>query len=265
MRHAPLAIGFSFLFALGLAAEAAAATLERGPYSVDKLDIQTFSGSLTIEVGTSSETSLTLEGPEEALEAIDISESDDRLIVQGPARSSSTSVTVVGDTTVVVTGSGHTEVIIGSASTDGAPEETVSLRLAAPAGTALAVSRFVGTATIGDLDAPVQFELLGGTVDAGRVGSAQVDVRGSGDIRLAQVRGDLGMTIQGSGSIVVEDGTVQDLVGEIQGSGTLRFGGRANTARLGINGAGTVDVAHVEREPQTRINGAGTIRVGNWR
>ena len=70
--------------------------------------------------------------------------------------------------------------------------------------------------------------------------------------------------VERDNAIEVANGAVGELSGRINGSGSLRFNGRAETAEVAINGAGTVELAHVDAEPRTHLAGAGRISVGNW-
>lgn len=261
---------FGFLVLLltvsGTAGPTAAAELEFGPFDQSNAVIDSFSGIVVVDIGDAPGIRARLDGPDDAIEKISVSERDGAVTITGPRTSGSSSVTVVGNTTVVVSGGGTAEVTIGGvdATTLETDAEPVTLTLELPRGTALSLNRFAGDATIGDTGAALTVALLGGTVDAGHVTEASLTINGSGDIRLRAASSALAMTVNGSGTIVVEDGAVRDLSGRINGSGSLRFGGRAETADVAINGAGTIDLAHVDAEPRTQMAGAGRITVGNW-
>ena len=243
-----------------------AAEKDFGPFDQDRAVIESFSGVVLVEVGDEPGIRATLDGPEEALEEFSVSERDGAVAIVGPRLGERSSSTVVGNTTVIVSGGGRAEVSIGSSSVTviGEDEERVTLRLTVPEGTPLSLDRITGKATIGDTGAPLTVALLSGTVEAGAVTDADLAINGSGDIRLRQVDGALSITVNGSGSIDVAGGAASELTGRINGSGALRFDGRAKTAEVSINGAGTVALSHVETRPVTHVAGAGSITVGNW-
>jgi len=249
-----------------IAGPLSAAEKNFGPFDQASTVIESFAGIVLVDIGDEPGIRASLDGPDDAIEEISVSERGGTITITGRQTGGSSSVTSVGNTTVVVTGNGSASVTIGNVTTtaDGVDDEPVTLRLTVPNGTPLTFDRFAGKATIGDTGASLTVDLLSGTVEAGAVTEASLTINGSGDIRLRRAAGALAMTVNGSGSIDVADGAVGDLTGRINGSGTLRFDGRAETAEVAINGAGTVELAHVDAEPRTHLAGAGRISVGNW-
>ncbi len=243
-----------------------AAEKEIGPFSLTRAAIESFAGNLVVEIGDSAEIRGVLEAPDDRIDDFEISEDGGTLTIIGPRISGNRSTTVVGNTTVVVTGGGRAEVTIGgvNATVVSTDEDPVMLRLTVPAGTDVALTRFAGDASVGDTEAALTVQLLSGTVDAGKVTDAHLAINGSGGIRVDESSGALVMTVNGSGTVDVAGGVVSDLNGRISGSGALRFDGRAETADVSINGAGSVEIAHVEAKPRTRLAGAGRISIGNW-
>jgi len=237
-----------------------------GPFDQASTVIESFVGIVQIDIGDEPGIRASLDGPDDAIEEITVSERGGTVAITGRQTGGGSSVTSVGNTTVIVTGNGTASVTIGNVTTTagGVDDEPVTLRLTVPNGTPLTLDRFAGKATIGDTSASLTVALLSGTVDAGAVADASLAIIGSGDIQVRQADGALAMTVNGSGTIDVADGTVSDLTGHINGSGSLRFDGRAETAEVAINGAGTVALAHVDAEPRTHLAGAGRITVGNW-
>lgn len=262
------AIGFlSLLLTLPLFAGITyAAEKEFGPFDEDVARIESFAGTVLVEIGDESAIRAHLEAPEDIIDDFVVSNDDGSVSVTGPRRGSNRSTTVVGNTTVIVSGGGRAEVTIGGvdATVVTTDQEPVILRLTVPKGTELAFDRFAGDATIGDIEAALTVGLLSGTIDAGSVTEAHLAINGSGEVRVREAKGALAMTVNGSGTVNVAGGAVSDLSGRINGSGDLRFDGRAETAEVSINGAGTVEIAHVDAQPRTRLAGAGRISIGNW-
>jgi hypothetical protein len=240
-----------------------------GPFAAGQVTIDNFAGTLDIAIGEAEEISGRLNGSEESVASFDIETTAEGLLIRAPAHRPRSSVTVVGDTTVVASGGGSAEVTIGGLDSDdlaaARDEEPIILRLTVPAGTALTIENFAGDGTIGATDGPLMVILQGGVLQAAAARDPHLTIAGSGDIRLGEATGVLTMAINGSGSIIVDGGMTDAVSATINGAGSLRFGGRAARAGISVNGAGTVDIAHVEARPITRMAGAGSITVGNWR
>ncbi len=243
---------------------ASAEPVEHGPFAADTLSIQHFAGRLTIDTGSFDGIRLWLDGPAEELDALEILERDGTVIVEG-SRVNRTSVTVVGDTNVTISGGGTAQVIVGGVQYTSEQTEPITMRVEMPLETAVDISGYVGTATLDDLDAPLAIELFSGEIRAGAVTDCALEVRGAGTIRVAGAKGGrLEMNLDGSGSIEVGTGVVEILSGAISGSGSLHFGGRADRAEINIDGVGTASVGHVDQRPLIAINGVGSVDVGNW-
>ena len=262
------AFGFLILLLTMPLAGGASSAAEKdfGPFDQAGALIETFAGIVRVETTDAPGIRASLDGPDDAVEKISVVGRDGAVVITGPRASASSSVTVVGNTTVIVSGGGSAEVTIGGvdATTMEPDSEPVTLRLSVPRGSALTFDRFAGDATIDDTGGALTIGLLSGTVEAGMVAEASLTINGSGDIRVRKAAGALAMAINGSGTIAVADGSVTNVSGRINGSGALDFDGRAETAEAAINGAGTIDLAHVDARPRTQLAGAGRITVGNW-
>jgi hypothetical protein len=240
-----------------------------GPFAAAQVTIDSFAGTLEISIGDADEISGRLNGPEESIAPFDIKTTAEGLLIRAPAHRSRSSVTVVGDTTVVASAGGSAEVTIGGIDSDdlaaARDEEPITLALTVPVGTALTIENFAGDATIAATRGPLMVILQGGVLQAVAARDPHLTIAGSGDIRLGEATGILTMAINGSGSIIVDGGATDAVSATINGAGSLRFDGHSKSAGISVNGAGTVDLAHVEARPVTRMAGAGSITVGNWR
>lgn len=237
----------------------AAATLEKGPLQAGTVEIERFAGVVSIELGSSDEISMKLDAPQEVIDAASISVEGDRLSIRD-VRGSGNNTTVVTKEVRAVAGAGGTAtVVIGG---DGANEEPTELSLTVPAGTGLVIRGFTGTASIPDLEAPLSLEVTSATVTAGRVGSADIAVRGSGTVEVAEVDGDLAMAIQGGGNLAVASGRVGALDISLSGSGTIEFGGAAETAKVRGSGAGRIVIGKVAAPADVDVKGAIGVEIG---
>ncbi len=240
--------------------------LENGPFKVEAVVIGPFSGQLTIAVQTHGDVTVRAEGSAEQLEKMTVTESGGQLAIRGPKTTvTSSSTTIVSNNTVIVGDGGRAQITIDGVDVTKDAEDPVVLEVIVPAGTRVDMREFVGDAVIGDILAPLHVELLSGEVRAGQIADGDLIVQGAGNVHVASIDGQLGMVVNGSGSIAVESGRANGLNGEVNGSGSLHFGGHAETASVSVNGVGTVNVAHVDRRPHTAINGIGSVEFGNWR
>lgn len=248
----------SITAALAASAAGAAERAEYGPYRVAAVELRDFAGELTVRIAADDAVRLALEAEERDLASFEVEERGDRLVLRGPRRSRSSTV-VVGDVTVFSSGGDASVVIGGTPSGPGGPPPRLEMRV--PRGTPLVLAGLAGEVDIADTEGPVELELSAGTARIGRVGAARIVVRGSGEVRVAEVRERLEAVIDGSGLVEVADGRVERLSATIGGSGAIRFDGTARRARAEILGAGTIAIREVLEPPEISILGAGSVDI----
>jgi hypothetical protein len=92
---------------------------------------------------------------------------------------------------------------------------------------------------------------------------AGVVLRGSGDVRVDRVEGDVfEATLQGSGDIVVDSARVKAVAVSIAGNGDVRIKGAADSLGVVLDGSGDVHCADLPaRQAAVRIAGSGDVRV----
>lgn len=121
-----------------------------------------------------------------------------------------------------------------------------------------------------------------GDVHSASVGSADVQVAGSGDVTLRAVRngmsasvggsgnvtadsvsGPLHAHVGGSGDVTVRSGVVTDMVAFVGGSGDVVFKGVAGSLKASVAGSGDVTVARVTGAVTKSVAGSGDVTVGH--
>jgi hypothetical protein len=150
----------------------------------------------------------------------------------------------------------------GGVSVGGMAEAPPEVELFVPQGTPLTVTAAVGKWEIAALKAPLALEVAGAEVSAGAMTDAHLSVRGSGDITVARVEGDLNADVAGSGNIKILGGAVNALKASIVGTGSVLVQAPAERADLAVSGLGSIEVQKVRQEPKVRISGLGTVRTG---
>ena len=150
----------------------------------------------------------------------------------------------------------------GGAANGGAAEDPPEIELFVPVGTPLTATATGGHWEIAALRAPLALEVVGAEVSAGAMTDARLSVRGGGDIKVAEVEGDLYADVAGSGSITVLAGVVNNLKAGVAGTGSVLVQTPAERADLAVSGDGSIEVRKVLREPKVRISGLGTVRTG---
>jgi hypothetical protein len=150
----------------------------------------------------------------------------------------------------------------GGVASGGAAEDPPEIELFVPVGTPLTATAASGRWEIAPLKASLALEVVGAEVSAGAMTDARLSVRGGGDIKVAEVEGDLYADIAGSGSITVLSGVVNNLKAGVAGTGSVLVQAPAERADLAVSGDGSIEVLKVLREPKVRISGLGTVRTG---
>ena len=239
-----------------------AETKKVGPIFFAARELNVFGISANVHVSVGKSMSITIEGPGDEVDAIEPVLQGDVLVVKGPPAQSinigGISIGSISASSIVV-GSGNENVQISGGTSSTRVDITV------PKGTKVSVNGADGNTTIGDTEGSVQASVRGAhDFSIGRVGDATLSVLGSGDIDVTNVTGVLIVSVQGSGNVNVQSGTVSALTASVMGSGDIDFLGRAEHATLSIMGDGEISVAHVTNRPVTQVHGSGDITVGNW-
>lgn len=148
-----------------------------------------------------------------------------------------------------------------SISGDGSPS-SAQIKVKVPRGTSTSFAGVQGKLNVGDTDGAINLSVQGGwNANVGRVRDANLSLQGGADIEIAHVRGALSISLQGSGDILVQDGSIESLNANLQGSGDIKVGGTAQFAMLNLQGSGDIVVAHVVQPPMRRTMGSGDIKV----
>jgi hypothetical protein len=137
--------------------------------------------------------------------------------------------------------------------------DRLDVRIRAPKGTPLAVSGLVGRLNVGDLESPVKMDLAVVTGTVGNVTRANIEMAGTGKLRLARVAGPLKAEVAGAGELIT--GAVGSADIEIAGSGSLTMGAVSGGIKATIAGAGDVSAASINGPAQVEIAGSGSVKI----
>lgn len=143
----------------------------------------------------------------------------------------------------------------------GSEANLLRMTVTLPPGTALDMKGFAGTATIGDLDAPVALDTNSGNITIGRVPAAAISIKGSGDITVGDVATSLGVKILGSGDLKM--GTAGATAVSLQGSGDADIAGVSGGLTVKLSGSGDVTIATLDGPTQIRNSGSGDVAILN--
>ena len=101
-----------------------------------------------------------------------------------------------------------------------------------------------------------------GDLTAGATGRFEASIAGSGGARVAEVDGDTGISIAGSGEVAIRRGRSPNLDISIAGSGDIDFGATAGDVSVNIVGSGDVRIAEATGAISRNVVGSGDIRIG---
>ncbi|MEO5374553.1 MAG: DUF2807 domain-containing protein [Alphaproteobacteria bacterium] len=236
-------------------------------FAARTLDVHDLMGRLTIEAAERADMQVVARGPKKAVDALLTKVRGDVLEVSGGGDpDSSVSVVQMNNITTVVTGGGSASVTIGGrdASVNVPPRPPLEVTVRVPRRTPVRIERASDTCTIGDTGGPLRLGLASASVTAGRVGSVDLAVDGSGDVHIRRVDGDMTVALRGSGDVTVDEANIGALSVAIDGNGDVSIGGKVRTATLAISGAGDIRIKEVASQPKIAISGAGNVSVGNW-
>ena len=261
---------FLAAFCLGLGAISAAGAAEDRRFTADyaarAVQIEAFSGTLIVRVGTAKTARLELTGPAEQRKSLRIAVRDKILHIRHEHAERRIRNNVHVERNVVITGpGGYSSTVIGgqhlrAQSGPGA----LRLELTLPAGLPIGVDDFAGDLDIGDTLGPVILTLTDGSVRIGRIHAATLKIIGAGEIAAERVDGPLAIEIDGSGAVSVGDGAMPSLSIASNGTADISVGGRAGSAEIDANGVAEIRIEHVENSPTASVNGVGNVAIGNW-
>ncbi len=255
-----LSLSALILFAVALNTAAAERS---GRFVAQALRLDNTAAEVEITVEPRPDIAFTARSSSGALKSLDLHMDGGELVVSQPlSNSAHRSTVVVGSQTVIATGNSTAISAIGGGSSDKSTNERMQLRFAVPSGTPLRINGLTGDLMAGDLRAPVHVLLEAGEVQLGRVGPAILTVGGSGTIRVAEVTDRADLSLDGTGTVIVEGGSVEHLSARLIGTGDIRANVTAQNADILFEGVGIIDVARVLAEPKVRENGVGTVQIG---
>lgn len=260
----------------------------RGPdvYSgCQELDISGIAADVRVSVHDAPHMSVTMNGPEAELDAMNVTERDGTLLIGGdplPAGSGSINVGGMvinnrgarigrsinagnvrigsGGSSVVVTGGGSVSIGGGSVGSN-----LSEILVAVPRGTNLRIADVEGAISIGDVEGQLRLSLDGESLaEVGRVGKTRVNISGAGKALIQHIDGDANINISGAGKVRINGGESDDLSIDVSGAGKIHYGGVAQEADIDVSGAGKIHVNHVVNRPRRRISGVATVTIGNW-
>ncbi len=236
-------------------------------YSASSVAVRDVEADVEVQPHFGSEMVITIEGKKSGVEGIQPVLQGNCLVLSGKSigrRGSGANVVISGGGNISISGNGVNIVTGRSVVMGGAHEADVKVRVQVPVGSGVQVAGVQGNVKVGDTDGSFVGNLLGDTdMTVGKVRDAQLSLQGGGDIRVAEVNGNLTMSIQGSGEINVSHGIVSILNVNVMGSGDANFGGTATDANLSVVGSGDIDVRYVRNRPNLSQMGSGDIKVRN--
>jgi hypothetical protein len=118
-----------------------------------------------------------------------------------------------------------------------------------------------GYVKVGEVAGPFAASVNGsGDIAYDSAGEAEFSIRGSGDIEGGDIRGPLEASIDGSGDI--ETGDVEGRAElSIHGSGDIDVGRARGGAEVSLNGSGDVEIADVRNSLMVGVYGSGDVEI----
>ncbi len=139
--------------------------------------------------------------------------------------------------------------------------DRLDVHIRAPKGTPLAVDGLVGNIAVGDLESPVKLQLAAVSGTVGNVTRANIEMAGTGKLRVMRVSGPLTAEVAGSGSLIT--GPVGPADVEIAGSGSAAFGAVSGGIKATIAGSGDVSAASINGAAHVEIAGSGSVKIAS--
>ena len=135
----------------------------------------------------------------------------------------------------------------------------LSVKVTVPRGSEVHIEDLVGDAQVGDTMGPFHLGAVSTHSTIGRVGDAHISLAGSGDVRMADISGDLHAETAGSGKIVT--GNVKSVHADVAGAGSINTGHVDGDLKLDIAGSGDFAATSLNGGLHVDIAGSGSVRI----
>lgn len=217
-------------------------TSPKQTYDVSAVELDGIIGEISVEVSDGGPVTFTVAGPERLVKATKAEVKSGKLVVSGERASGS-----------VWNWREWFNIDIRK------QDESVSVHMTVPRGTALEIDGFIGEGMIGSTEGRFELGATAASVKVGKVGAASIEMAGSGEVKIEEVAGRFTLEIAGSGD--VEVGPSHSAEVEIAGSGEARLGAVAGGLTVEIAGSGDVTVASVNGPTRVSVAGAGSVEI----
>lgn len=219
-------------------------TLPTRSFAVHRVRLNDLVANLTVKVGPGPVT-VQLSGLKRRLDAVDVRTEDGALTISGHSHYD------VWDW--------HDWFNFGGTRERTPGHLQVTLRV--PAGTDLGVRELIGNAQIGDTMGRLDFGAVSSHAIIGQVGTARIRLAGSGDVKVAAVKGRLKLEVAGSGKVAVgQSGPVH---AELAGAGDAQLGQINGGLHLEIAGSGNSAAQSVDGPVKVEIAGSGSVHIAS--
>ena len=187
-------------------------------FKVSRLTLANLVGEVSIKVHDAPTTIVKFTGPKSRDSVMSVAEKNGALEIRGKSTGKTVTSKSGGKSgTVIIGQSSHVVIGKGASSTVviGDQVERVSsgdtprwkLALVVPKGQELRLRGYIGKLTAGDIQGPLNADVEGATeFSIGAISSGKLKMAGSGTAKLASVRGDLAIDIQGAADVSVAGG-----------------------------------------------------------
>ena len=237
-------------------------------FDAPALELRHLTGSLEIESGAWNRIEVVLEGQRSALEAVSRQIEGEVLVIDAGAVQSdhANSSTVIGSVSVITTGGGSSQVIIGGKNLSAersVASSRIKTRVRVPRGLPLKVLGHQGDVVSGDHKGPLVLDLIAGAAELGEIRDARLSLTGAGSIAAREAFGNLSIAVTGSGQVRISTSLLEHLEVGVTGEGAVDVEGEARYASLSLIGSGRIYLAEAERQPLVAQIGAGEIVIGS--
>jgi len=242
------------------AADEPAGAIQRSDIDASLLVIRDFAGDLRIVTSERSDIAFGLVTRAADAARLDVDQSGGALTLDFAPESRVTLQTNgAPDARIAVAPAGEGVMILDvSPLADGEPAQMLVVM---PRSNGVVLDEFVGSASIGRIAGSLDVRLISGRVVAEGAGEASLAITGSGEIELATVERRLSVRIDGAGDVDVAAGAVERIDAVLDGSGSIAFRGRSQTARVTGNGAGSIALGPSESVADVDVGPAIIVRI----
>ena len=245
-------------------------------FKASKLELETLTANIIVEVEKRSDIEVIIEGTESELKDISLKEISGILKISGKSNNTSNSQTIIkgnlfssfvsnffGNSNVISSGDISVSINNNSSSitiNDKGAASKIIIKV--PMYTPIKAKSITGSVLLGDTEGNIDISNSGSTsYNIGKITNTKIQSQGDGNIDIKSITGSLNVHSIGDGEITIEKGNIKNLDIYCKGDGGFSFDGEVGSTSISSNGDSDIDIKSINGNLNITSIGDGEITI----